>query len=222
MSVPSKTNGVPRQYQRPARNEVAGCGMCIGYAIMGALFLSGLALYFFFVIRAGQWPPPGMPHIPDGLWLSTLLLLISSGTLHWALSSAKADNTGQLKVAMALTLGLGLGFLILQCINWAQLWHALGQVDPALLKPAPYVDPEIKGPPIGVWSMPFAFLFYLLTGLHAAHVIGGVIWLGLGTAASFRGYYQPNKLSGMRAMAQYWHFLDVVWIVLFTVLLTTS
>ncbi|RPJ46772.1 MAG: heme-copper oxidase subunit III, partial [Candidatus Latescibacterota bacterium] len=64
----------------------------------------------------------------------------------------------------------------------------------------------------------FGFTFYMLTGLHAAHVIGGLGALALTAARAGQGRYTPESRAGVDACAVYWHFLDVVWIVLFAVL----
>jgi cytochrome c oxidase subunit 3 len=195
--------------------------MGIAYGAMGMLFLSSLFIYLFMRYRAPEWPPPGM-HLPGGLWLSTLLLLFSSATLHWAGVSVHRGNKTALKLAMVLTFALGGAFLVLQTINWAELWHLQASLDPATLAPRPYVESEYSIQPVGSISIPYSFTFYLLTGLHAAHVVGGVIWLGTATLAALRDYYTPARQSGMRALSLYWHFLDVVWVVLFATLLATT
>ena len=64
----------------------------------------------------------------------------------------------------------------------------------------------------------YAFTFFMLTGLHAAHVIGGVILLGVVTARAAQGRYGSGRHNGVTYAAMYWHFLDAVWIVLFAVL----
>ena len=64
----------------------------------------------------------------------------------------------------------------------------------------------------------FYFLFYFLTGLHAAHVIGGMVALAIVTANAFRGRYTATRAAGVGHCAAYWHFLDVVWLVMVAVI----
>jgi heme/copper-type cytochrome/quinol oxidase subunit 3 len=67
----------------------------------------------------------------------------------------------------------------------------------------------------------YSVSFYFLTALHAAHVLGGIIPMGFVTAASFRGIYVRTSHQGLHLLSMYWHFLDIVWLVLFTVLSLT-
>ena len=68
----------------------------------------------------------------------------------------------------------------------------------------------------------YAYLFYVLTGLHAAHVIGGLVPLVVVTVNSAYGRYSSVFSAGVRQIAIYWHFLGVVWLVLFAVILATA
>ena len=219
MSIPSKDNGVPGKYQRPGKGEIAGCGMQFAYAIMGMLFLAGLILYLVVRYNSAQWPPEGYPGLPSGLWFSTLVLLLSSATLALAHASASSGRTALLKISMALTFLLGLAFLVLQCLNWVELWRSVG---PLLADQAPKPLADLAPGVLPANPGFYVSLFYILTGLHAAHVLGGVIWLCTSALATLRGYYLPTRLGGLGALSQYWHFLDVVWIVLFATLLLTT
>jgi cytochrome c oxidase subunit 3 len=64
----------------------------------------------------------------------------------------------------------------------------------------------------------YAWTFFVLTGLHGAHVVGGLIPLGVVTAKALRGRYGPDRASGAIYCGMYWHFLDAVWIVLYATL----
>ena len=68
----------------------------------------------------------------------------------------------------------------------------------------------------------YGFLFYLLTGLHALHVVGGLVPLAVTTARAWQGKYTAVAHAGVEHVALYWHFLDVIWLVLFGVLVLTS
>jgi cytochrome c oxidase subunit III len=198
-----KSNGVPQHLARPTAASISGMGMWLLLASLSVLFFASLIGYA--VIRVTKDPPPlDLGPATPGLWVSTILLILSSLTLHGALASARRDSQGGVRAFMGLTLLLGLGFLVNQFLNWREL-VALG----------------IR--PVGTGAASFnAVSFYFLTGLHAAHVLGGVLPLLPITAAAWRGYYSRANHLGLRMFGMYWHFLDIVWLILFAVLLTTA
>jgi len=171
-------------------------GMVIFLVSLSVLFAANLVGYFVIRLRAEDWPPPGMPGLPTGLWFSTLIILISSITIQGAVFAVRLDRLILLRVLLVLTTLLGLGFLVCQSLNWRRLFAA--QVPPTLNL--------------------YAYTFYTLTGLHAAHVLGGLIQLGVVTVKAFRGRYWSLFHPGVRYAAMYWHFLDVVWLILFMTL----
>ncbi len=160
------------------------------------LFAASMVGYLVVRSRAAEWRPEGAAALPAGLWASTAVLLLSSATMHWALRSARRGRPIGLRVGLMATFGLGGLFLGLQTLNWLELVS------------------EHVTPTTGLYG----FTFYVLTGLHAIHVIGGLIPLGITTARAFLGRYGWARYSGVRNVAVYWHFLDVVWIVMFTAL----
>ena len=142
-----------------------------------------------------------IPALPPELWLSTVILLASSGSMQWALVAGRAGDQGRLKVAMAATTALGLVFLLVQgwCwVAWAgPMQVALGETDYAFLLTS----------------------FFVLTGLHALHVVGGLVAVGIVTARAMSGRYTPRAHAGVVYTAMYWHFLGAVWLVLFATLM---
>lgn len=180
----------------------ATLGVWILLASLSILFLASLGAYLatrahVTGAQAGRWPPEGTPALPAGLWLSTLILLAGSATHHRALRAARADHQATLCRMMTATLVLGLVFLASQVYCWRQLVAAQMPMNANL----------------------YAFTFYLLTGLHAAHVIGGVVVLFIVTARSYAGRYSSAWHPGVLHSAMYWHFLDAAWILIFLVLL---
>jgi cytochrome c oxidase subunit 3 len=147
---------------------------------------------------ADTWPPPGMPHIPNTLWLSTVVILISSVTIQRAFVAVRRDKLAALRRNLVATFTLGVLFLVLQTLNWCEFYFAI--------KPGM----QIFGPYLG--------MFYTLTGLHAAHVVGGLIPLAIVTVRAFKGKYSGNYYPGVRYSTVYWHFLDAIWVVLFLVI----
>jgi cytochrome c oxidase subunit 3 len=156
--------------------------------IFGAFFVA----YFFIRVGAGaEWPARGdeLPKLIAGV--NTAILLSSSLTLHWALESVKAGNRRGLQAGMFTTFLLGATFLFIQINEYVHLGfspqdHAQGSI------------------------------FYGLTGLHGAHVLIGLILLGVVTIRAFRGHFSPQEHRGVEIPGIYWHFVDVMWIVVYT------
>lgn len=167
------------------------------FALVVAMLAVGLgaALAFYFIMRAraAVWPPPGTPPLPAvGLWISTALLLATSAALHTAVRAARADRQPRLRMLLVTTAVLAVGFLISQGWNWLTALSA--DLAPGLNL--------------------YAATFYLLTALHAAHIVGGLVPLGIVLARGFHGRYRPTMLQGLQFCAWYWHFLDVVWLLM--------
>ena len=200
------SNGVPDRLARASAQQTSGCGMWILLLSLSILFLASLVGYLFIHFFREPETGSGFPPLPGGLWLSTVVLLASSATVHWALSAARRDNKQLVKTAMTVTLLLGLAFLVLQALNWAELHRIL----------ASWIAAN------GVASSQalrfYTVSFYFMTVLHAAHVLGGIIPMAGATAASYRGFYTRTSHNGLRLLSMYWHFLDIVWLVLFAVL----
>ena len=150
--------------------------------------------------NATAWPPPGVPSLPRLLWLSTLLILAASAAIHWALTGIRRGDAGRLRAGLALTILLGLAFLASQTVNWFALVAANLTAKTNL----------------------YGFTYYLLTGLHALHVVGGLVPLSIVTVRAWRGRYSAAAHAGVEYTATYWHFLDGVWLILWAVLLLTS
>lgn len=179
-------------------------GMWLLLVALGMLFASSVVAYLAlrFVKFAGQpWPPYGFPPLPRSLWLSTVVILSASVTIHLALAAIRRDRLPALRRYLLLTLGLGVAFLVLQLWNWWSLYAAL--------------------PPQFVSQGGYFGVFVVLTGLHAVHVLGGLIPLGIvwsrARGAGSAVYYSANFHPGVRYCTMYWHFLDLVWLTLFIV-----
>jgi cytochrome c oxidase subunit III len=177
----------------PARPEFARMGMWLLIAALGMLFAASVVGTLVVRSRAQAWPPPGTPDVTGGLWLSTFLLLLSSGTVASALGAVRRGNQIGLRRDLRFTLLLGFGFLASQSFNWWRLVSAS----------------------LTVSSHLFGFTFYVLTGLHAVHVLGGLIPLSIVAWRAGAGRYTASNPGGLVTTAMYWHFLDVVWLALF-------
>ncbi len=187
----------------PGRPHAPSPGAAAGPLLMALLLASlamglGAALVFYFAMRARlpQWPPPGTPPLPAGLWLSTGLLLAASAVLHAALRAARRDRLVTVRRLTRAAFALALAFLFSQAAVWFTAY-------------ARQMPPQLNM---------YAITFYLLTGLHALHIVGGLIPLGCVAARAARGRYTAGNHAGLRYCALYWHFVDVVWLVMFAAL----
>jgi cytochrome c oxidase subunit 3 len=169
----------------------------IGSEIM--LFGSFFTAYFFVrVVNGVTWPsllqdvPASYPyHLPVYVaFLNTCILVTSSFTMHWALTSIKRNNPFGLRAGLLLTFLMGLTFLITQVTEYLRIGFNTG--DGA-----------------------FPTIFFCLTGLHGCHVFIGLTILAFMTIRAFRGHFSPEHHHGVELAGIYWHFVDVMWIVVF-------
>jgi cytochrome c oxidase subunit 3 len=184
--------GHPPEAHQSSRVDARTLGMFLFIASEIMLFGSFFAAYFFVRVVAGTpWPTPPyqLPVFVAGL--NTIILVTSSFTMHWALQSIKRGNRAGLKAGLALTFLLGLSFLLTQVTEYARIGFA------------PYTDA-------------FGTIFFCLTGLHGAHVFVGLTLLLAATVRSFRGHYSEKEHLGVEIPGIYWHFVDVMWIVVYT------
>ena len=131
--------------------------------------------------------------IPAVFSYSSIVLVISSLSMHWAYVAAKKDNFGQLKTAITITFVLGVIFLYMQFQGWVEL-----------------VDQKVffVGNPAGSFM-------YIFTGLHGFHLISGLVVLTVALIAAFRLRIHAKSLNQIQIAAVYWHFLDILWLYLF-------
>ncbi len=175
---------------------IVGIFLFIGSEIM--LFGSFFTVYFFVrvVNNASPWPPyiPGTHIQYERPWflalINTFILVTSSFTMHWATQSIKRGHRAGLCAGMVLTLLLGTTFLLTQVIEY----HRIG---------------------FNTSDGAFAASFFGLTGLHACHVFIGLTILLAMTVRSFRGHFSPEAHHGIEVGGIYWHFVDVMWIVVY-------
>jgi heme/copper-type cytochrome/quinol oxidase subunit 3 len=175
-------------------------GMRLLLASLTMLFAASLMGYLVIRGRAAAWPPPGVPRLPASLWISTVIIVLCSVAVQAAVRAARAGRNRALRIRLLVTGVLGVAFLVSQTLNWFALVAARLTIRTNL----------------------YGFTLFLLTGLHAAHVIGGLVPLALVTVRAWRRRYSAQFHAGVEYCATYWHFLDVVWLGLFAVLTLTS
>lgn len=164
-------------------------GLWLGIASIIMLFASLTSAY---IVRKaqGNWVEFRMPPV---FWFNTLVILLSSITMHWALNAFKNFREQLFKIALLITFGLGMIFLAGQYYGWLDLANR-----------GIYID----GNPSGSFV-------YAISGVHAVHILGGLIIMLVMLIRSVVKPFNPNRLTGVQMMATYWHFVDVLWIYLF-------
>jgi cytochrome c oxidase subunit III len=157
------------------------------------LFASQTSAYL--VRRAeGNWVEFVIPQI---FWYSTVVLIMSSISMHWAYLAAKKDNFNTLKIAISITFVLGLAFLGMQFEGWK----------------------DLVAQNIYFVGNPSGSFFYVFTLLHGGHLITGLIVLCVTFIAAMRLKVHAKNLRRIEICTTYWHFLDILWIYLFAFLL---
>ncbi|HEY3543399.1 MAG TPA: cytochrome c oxidase subunit 3 [Gaiellaceae bacterium] len=169
--------------------SILGMYLFIGSEIM--LFGSFFTAYFFVrVVNGVQWPTPPF-HLPVYVaFINTCILVTSSFTMHWALTSVKRNNPFGVRAGLLLTFLMGLTFLITQVAEYLRI--GFNTSDGA-----------------------FPTIFFTLTGLHGCHVFVGLTILLFMTIRAFRGHFSAEHHHGVEIGGIYWHFVDVMWIVVF-------
>lgn len=168
------------------------------------MFFGGLfAAYFIARADAPAWPPALTPEqIAEGVKLelevllpaiSTGILVLSSVTMQYAVWQIQKGNQGGMLWGLFISLALGIVFLAAQLYDYTQLHFR--------------ADDTIYGT-----------TFYTLTGFHGAHVAGGALFIAVVTVRALGGQFTAENHEAVEASSMYWHFVDVVWIALFTVL----
>jgi cytochrome c oxidase subunit 3 len=183
-------HGPPIAHQS-SRVDAGMLGMFLFIASEIMLFGSFFTAYFFVrVVHGTPWPTPPF-HLPVFVALvNTCILVTSSFTIHWATTSIKRGNRAGLQAGLVLTFLMGLTFLITQMIEYARIGFA---------------------PHDGA----FGTIFFCLTGLHGAHVFVGLSILFFMTVRAFRGHFSAEAHHGVEIGGIYWHFVDVMWIVVY-------
>ena len=174
----------------------------LGIVGSGLLFLF---LIFAYLVRksASDWADVALPRI---FWLSTLVILLSSLTLHWANKAFRNESFPKYRWLMGFTLLLGTAFVVMQAIGWFNMLSA----------------------GINLQNSPAGAFVYIISGLHLIHILGGLLFLVIVFSEALRriSYIEafvysvnpPNQLK-INLVTIHWHFVDVLWLLLFLFLL---
>ena len=162
------------------------------WVAIGSIIMMFAGLTSAYIVKSNQagWQTVGMPHI---FWYSTATILLSSLAMQMALRSFKQRDMNQYRLLISATLALGVTFVILQGLGFRQLWNS---------------GIQFKGSSGG------GQFLYVIAGLHALHVLGGVIALMVMFVKAFLGRTKLYGSVPVEVMATYWHFVDLLWIYL--------
>ena len=176
-----------------SRVEAQVLGMLLFIISEVMLFGAFFTAYFFIrVVADSGWFPLDDKELPKLVaGVNTAVLISSSFTMHWALEGARRGNRRAMQVGLLTTAMLGLTFLSVQINEYVHIGFA----------PSDNAQGTI---------------FYGLTGLHGAHVFVGLTLLTMATTRAFRGHFTPKEHRGVEVPGIYWHFVDVMWIVVYT------
>jgi cytochrome c oxidase subunit 3 len=191
-SLPAHEHHGPPDAHHSSRVEAGMLGMLLFIISEIMIFGAFFTVYFFVrVVNGAEWPADGteLPKLIAGI--NTAILVSSSFTLHWAETSIKRGNRFGLQAGMLTTFLLGATFLFIQINEYVHLGFA----------PQDHAQGSI---------------FYGLTGLHGAHVLIGLTLLAFVTIRAFRGHFSAGSHRGVEVPGIYWHFVDVMWLVVYT------
>jgi cytochrome c oxidase subunit III len=197
----SPVAGLPHDARGGISNVILGMLLFITSEVM---FFAGLfAAYFSVRANAPQWPPIN-PETAEPFHLAilplvgpaTVMLIASSFTCQFAVWAIRRNDRTAFIRNIAVTFTIGVVFLIMQAVDYAILGS--------------------EGVTLSAGT--FGTTYFTLTGFHGAHVFGGVIMLGVVLYRAMAGQFSARHHDAVEATSLYWHFVDVVWILLFSLL----
>ena len=163
------------------------------------IMLFGGLISAYVILRSGSAhmvvPPRSMMGVPLATF-NTFALITSSVTMVLALAAIQEGNVARFQRWILCTMGGGLIFLCVKAYEYHHKWE--------------------EG--ITISSNLFGSFYYTLTGLHVLHVTGGLILMGYILVAGSRGKFTPDSHDRVECAGLYWHFVDLVWVILFPIL----
>ncbi|MEM9635688.1 MAG: cytochrome c oxidase subunit 3 [Pseudomonadota bacterium] len=194
LSKPWLERGVPASATEGAApvNRTAKVGLGVFLAVIGALFAL-LASAYFERMGLPDWRDFPLPRL---LWVNTGMLIACSAALHCALADARNGALKPARSGLVIASLAGLAFVFGQLAVWLQL-VSVG---------------------LGVASNPAVTFFYLLTGLHGLHILGGLVALAFAVSSAFHGTDLRPLIPRLELCTIYWHFLLVIWLAILVVI----
>jgi cytochrome c oxidase subunit 3 len=181
----------PPEAHRSSRIDPQLLGILLFIISEAMLFGSFFTAYFFIrIVQNTPWPPDPFEFPKTVALVNTFILVSSSGTMHYALHSIKRGNRTGLQVGLLVTFLMGAVFLGTQINEYFKAGFS-------------------------IHDGAFASVFYGLTGLHGAHVFVGLTLLAIMNMRTLRGHFTPDAHMGVECAGIYWHFVDIMWIIVF-------
>lgn len=174
----------------PSRGRVAMLSLIIGET---AIFTIFVVAYVYYIGKSLTGPTPQVLELPI---FNTVCLLSSSVTIWLAERQIERGKMKPFAAWWALTIILGLIFIVGTGLEWHKLIYLDG---------------------LTIHTNLFGTTFYSLVGLHATHVVVGLLMLGIVMVFALTGRLHPSHNERVQTLALYWHFVDAVWVVVFTV-----
>ena len=168
--------------------EPAKIGLGVFLAVVGSLFSLFISAYLMRVGTNEWWSTP----LPRQLWLNTAVLILSSVALEWAGSEAQHGRANTMRIALFVAFALAVLFLAGQILAWR----------------------ELTADGYGLAGNPANSFFYVITGMHGLHILGGLGALGRTMIRARGGEVTSGMRLGVELCTIYWHFMLVVWLIL--------
>ncbi len=195
MNLPIPLQPAGRLPGRSSRNrDNLSFGFPIFLISESIIFLSFFVTYSLLRLQTPSWFPPGVSGFDRPLGTTNTVILVSSSlVIHLAGKALKRNRLVRFRRLWLLTMGLGVLFLFGQAFEWSRM-------------------------PFGIDEGLAGNSFYLLTGFHGLHVFTGVVLMLLMYVRSLQPGNYVNGHQGVEAVSLFWHFVDVIWLVLFALL----
>jgi cytochrome c oxidase subunit 3 len=185
-------------------------GLWLVLAALAMLFIASMWLYILLRLHFFGRISDVQIHMPELTWLSTVVLLAGSFTIHRAVVAIRREKIQDCLKFLYITCGIAVAFLAVQspCMAVILREHEAFSAQSA----------AGKGPgqfaPVSAYGLVFVLIL-----VHALHVVGGVVALATVTHRARAGRYDHENYTGVQFAARYWHFLDIVWLGMFTMFL---
>jgi cytochrome c oxidase subunit 3 len=190
-AIPASLSHPEEPWPRPSRGKT---GILCLIAAESAIFTIFVVAYIYYIGKSLSGPTPAeVLHVPI---LDTVCLLSSSLTIHWAIHALRRGKSKAFLLWWGATLALGLKFIQGTASDWRRMIYQDG---------------------FTVKTNLFGTTYYSLVGLHASHVIVGLVGLSLVFLLALAGKVKQGHAERCEVFSYYWHFVDAVWVVVFTV-----
>jgi cytochrome c oxidase subunit 3 len=179
----------------PARPAATNQYVGMIFFLVSEAFLFGGLFWTYYFLRAASniWPPEGVELNLSLAITNTIILLLSSATIQLAAAAIRRNNQAGLTAGILATLLLGATFLIITGWEWVH-------------------------EPFRPWSHAYGSIFYTLTGFHALHVFGGALLMLFLLIRTLRKRFSASKYLAVEVGSLYWHFVDFIWLIVFSTL----